>query len=179
MHAPADFLGHLDQMVGQSRGTMIERSADRTYAVHLRGCTSSWATGTQGSRRESMAGSSGQGSCVMNDRNACSKTMLMHLCRASCTQLSVCMTIAPGKSQRDHEDASTLAERNSAPLSRASRAVLGGGSKGSNPHIEVMGSECMNQATNTWNTHSFRHPRQRPRAGLAAAVDGAKTRTLG
>ena len=27
MHAPADFLGHLDQMVGQSHGTMIERSA--------------------------------------------------------------------------------------------------------------------------------------------------------
>ena len=45
MHGPADILGHLDQMVGQSRGTMIERSADRTYAVHLRGCTSSWATG--------------------------------------------------------------------------------------------------------------------------------------
>ena len=64
-------------------------------------------------------------------------------------------------------------------MSRASRVARGGGSKGSNPHIEVMGSECMNQATNTWNTHSFRHPRQRPRAGLAAAVDGAKTRTLG
>ena len=58
MHAPADILGHLDQMVGQSHGTMIERSADRTYAVHLRGCTSSWATGTQRSRRQSMAGSS-------------------------------------------------------------------------------------------------------------------------
>ena len=27
MHGPADILGHLDQMVGQSRGTMIERSA--------------------------------------------------------------------------------------------------------------------------------------------------------
>ena len=27
MHAPADILGHLDQMVGQSHGTMIERSA--------------------------------------------------------------------------------------------------------------------------------------------------------
>ena len=49
MHGPADILGHLDQMVGQSHGTMIERSADRTYAVHLRGCTSntggSWPTG--------------------------------------------------------------------------------------------------------------------------------------
>ena len=86
----------------------------------------------------------------MNDRNACSKTMLMHLCRASCTQLSVCMTIAPGKSQRDHEDASTLAGRlagrSSAPMSRASRVARGGGSKGSNPQFEVMGSECMNQA---------------------------------
>ena len=27
MHAPADILGHLDQMVGQSHGTLIERSA--------------------------------------------------------------------------------------------------------------------------------------------------------
>ena len=27
MHGPADILGHLDQMVGQSHGTMIERSA--------------------------------------------------------------------------------------------------------------------------------------------------------
>ena len=26
MHGPADILGHLDQMVGQSRGTMTERS---------------------------------------------------------------------------------------------------------------------------------------------------------
>ena len=150
MHGPADILGHLDQMVRQSRGTMIERSADRTYAVHLRGCTSSWATGTQGSRCESMAGSSGQGSCVMNDRNACSKTMQMHSCRARVRSALRVHDHCSGKSRRDHEDASTLAGRlagrSSAPMSRASRVARGGGSKGSNPQFEVMGSECMNQA---------------------------------
>ena len=31
-------------------------------------------------------------------------------------------------------------------MSRASRVARGGGSKGSNPQFEVMGSECMNQA---------------------------------
>ena len=45
MHGPADILGHLDQMVGQSRGTMIERSANRTYMPFT--CAAAPAAGLQ------------------------------------------------------------------------------------------------------------------------------------
>ena len=148
-------------MIGQA-GQRLSSSADHTLLTVIQTPVrytarphDSWAAGISQCSQNvpgtgSMAGSAGQCSGVMNDRIACSKTMQMHSCRARVRSALRVHDHCTGKSRRDHEDASTLAGRlagrSSAPMSRASRVARGGGSKGSNPQFEVMGSECMNQA---------------------------------
>ena len=138
-----------DDWAGRSASEQLHRSHICRCSLHGRTTAGLQASPSVPGAR-SMAGSAGQCSGVMNDRNACSKTMQMHSCPARVRSALRVHDHCSGKSRRDHEDASTLAGRlagrSSAPMSRASRVARGGGSKGSNPQFEVMGSECMNQA---------------------------------